>query len=221
MKSALACPHERSNSRLDNSNPRSHRAPGEPAAVGVRGLSRIGGEELRSKPMKLSKERSYELLAKHGVYVNEVCDKCGQLFGPVRYTRKGERGEWCSRECRDGQEAYAPGTCKGCGARLPEGKRRGSLYCDDACKQTAYSRDNADAKSETRRRRRRTRHFMNCKQCRGRFLAKRSDQEFCKVKCRVRWNRSAAQGQPRVTDNCQPPSGSRASIGENDGVFAV
>lgn len=34
--------------------------------------------------------------------------------------------------------AHAPGTCKGCGARLPEGKRRGALYCDDACKQNAH-----------------------------------------------------------------------------------
>ena len=44
----------------------------------------------------------------------------------------------CSRECRDGAEAHEPGTCKGCGARLPEGKRRGSLYCDAACKQNAH-----------------------------------------------------------------------------------
>jgi hypothetical protein len=44
---------------------------------------------------------------------------------------------WCSRECRDA-DAHAPGTCKGCGARLPEGKRRGALYCDDACKQNAH-----------------------------------------------------------------------------------
>lgn len=87
--------------------------------------------------MKLSKEQSYDLLAKHGVYVKEACDKCGQLLGPVRYTRKGEAGVWCSRECRDGASAHEPRTCKGCRARLPEGKRRGSMFCDDACRKIA------------------------------------------------------------------------------------
>lgn len=107
--------------------------------------------------MQLTTEQSYDLLAKHGCYVTEACDKCGQLLGPVRYTRKGESGAgqfpppkdahpvrrmefpaYCSRECRDGAEAHTPGTCKGCGARLPEGKRRGSLFCDDTCRQNAH-----------------------------------------------------------------------------------
>ena len=87
--------------------------------------------------MHLTGEQSYELLAKHGIYANEACDRCGQILGPVPFTRKGEPGVWCSRECRDGAEAHAPGTCKGCGAKLPEGKRRGSLYCDDACRKLA------------------------------------------------------------------------------------
>jgi hypothetical protein len=50
--------------------------------------------------MHLTTQQSYELLAKHGCYVTEVCDKCGQLLGHVRYTRKGDGGVWCSRECR-------------------------------------------------------------------------------------------------------------------------
>lgn len=50
--------------------------------------------------MRLTVLQSYELLAKHGCYVTEVCDKCGQLLGPVQYTRRGEIGVWCSRECR-------------------------------------------------------------------------------------------------------------------------
>lgn len=53
--------------------------------------------------MKLTTETAYALLEKHGVYVTEACDKCGQLLGAMRYTRKSEAGEWCSKECRDGK----------------------------------------------------------------------------------------------------------------------
>jgi len=84
--------------------------------------------------MRLTSEQSHALLEKHGCYATEACDKCGQILGPVRFTRRNDSGAWCSRECRDGAEAHAPRTCKGCGARLPEGKRRGSLFCDDACR---------------------------------------------------------------------------------------
>ena len=87
--------------------------------------------------MKLSAEQQAAIRERYGVCVNEACDKCGQVLGRVRFTCKDEPGEWCSRECRDGVEAHAPGTCKGCGARLPEGKRRGALYCDDACRKLA------------------------------------------------------------------------------------
>lgn len=88
--------------------------------------------------VKLTTMQSYELLAKFGCYVTEACDKCGQLLGAVRYTRKVESGEWCSRQCRDGNEAHAPKTCKYCHACLPKGKRRGTLYCDKSCKQAAH-----------------------------------------------------------------------------------
>jgi len=100
--------------------------------------------------MLLTTEQSYELLERFGCYVTEACDKCGRMLGPVRFTRKGEAGVWCSRECRDGKEAHEPGTCKGCRARLPEGKRRGSLYCDDACRKLS-ARSRTDELSRTNR----------------------------------------------------------------------
>lgn len=52
--------------------------------------------------MPITEEQSRTLLAKYGVYVTEVCDKCGKILGHVRFTRYGEPGAWCCRECRDG-----------------------------------------------------------------------------------------------------------------------
>ena len=96
--------------------------------------------------MKLNNAKSYALLEKHGCYVSEACDKCGQVLGPVRYTRKGDTGVWCSRQCRDGAEAREPKACRHCGAKLPEGKRRGAAFCDDACKQAAHRTKSRTAK---------------------------------------------------------------------------
>src|SRR5579863_2421169 len=101
--------------------------------------------------MHLTREQSYALLEKHGCYVTEVCDKCGQIIGPVRFTMRDDKGVWCSRECRDGKEVHEPGTCLHCKAKLPEGRRRGSKFCDEACKQSAH-RSNTDAReSETQK----------------------------------------------------------------------
>jgi hypothetical protein len=50
--------------------------------------------------MLLTEPQAYELLEKYGVFSREACDKCGQLLGAVRYTRKGDSGVWCSRACR-------------------------------------------------------------------------------------------------------------------------
>jgi hypothetical protein len=50
--------------------------------------------------MKLTTQQSYELLAKHGVFAREICDKCGAVLGAVRFTRRNETGVWCSPECR-------------------------------------------------------------------------------------------------------------------------
>ena len=91
--------------------------------------------------MKLTVEQSYELLERFGCYVTHVCDKCSRLLGPASYTRKGETGVWCSRDCRDGASAREPKTCKHCRAKLPEGKRRGTTFCDDACRK-AFRRQN-------------------------------------------------------------------------------
>jgi RNase P subunit RPR2 len=99
--------------------------------------------------MLLTIKQSYRLLDLHGCFVREVCDRCGAILGPVRYTRERERGEWCSRECRDGAEAHAPGTCKHCHATLPPGKRKGSLFCDDACKQADHRSKTAAQTPET------------------------------------------------------------------------
>ena len=57
--------------------------------------------------MLLTTAQAYDLLAKHGVFVREACNRCGQVLGPVRYTRRGESGEWCSRECRGDAETPA------------------------------------------------------------------------------------------------------------------
>jgi hypothetical protein len=84
--------------------------------------------------MRLTAKQGYALLDKFGSYILELCSLCGKGIGPIRFTRRGDSGAWCSRECRDGNEAHAPGTCRGCGARLPEGKRRGATFCDDACR---------------------------------------------------------------------------------------
>ena len=82
---------------------------------------------------RLTDSQSYELLASHRVFSREACDKCGQILGAVRYTRRGEAGAWCSRECRDGAQVYVPGTCRACGALLA-GLRRGTRYCSDLCR---------------------------------------------------------------------------------------
>ena len=54
--------------------------------------------------MMLREELRRRLLEDRGIYVTEACDKCGQLLGSVRYTRKGDAGVWCSRECRGSVE---------------------------------------------------------------------------------------------------------------------
>jgi len=82
--------------------------------------------------MQLTEAQSREFLQTHGVYVAEVCDRCGQILGHVRYTRRNESGEWCSRACRDGVDRN-PGLCRGCGTSL-EGKRRRAIYCDRTCR---------------------------------------------------------------------------------------
>ena len=46
--------------------------------------------------MKLTREQVQKLLQDRGIWVTNACDTCGQLLGAVRWTCKGESGEWCS-----------------------------------------------------------------------------------------------------------------------------
>jgi hypothetical protein len=55
--------------------------------------------------MKLTREQSQKLVKERGIWITNACDKCGRLLGAVRWTRRGEPGEWCSAECRDGVKA--------------------------------------------------------------------------------------------------------------------
>ena len=50
--------------------------------------------------MILPAEVRRRLQGERGIYVTEACDRCGQLLGSVRFTRKDELGVSCSRECR-------------------------------------------------------------------------------------------------------------------------
>jgi hypothetical protein len=81
----------------------------------------------------LSTDLRERLKHEHGIYTKEACDRCGTLVGPVRFTRAGDSGVWFSRECRDGRESHAPGTCRACGASLA-GLRRGTKFCSDVCR---------------------------------------------------------------------------------------
>ena len=84
--------------------------------------------------MKLTKAQSQTLLRERGIWITEACDKCGKLLGSVRWTRRGEPGEWCAAECRDGikdlskVQSRVQKTCLECGVTL-EGKRVDSEFC--------------------------------------------------------------------------------------------
>jgi hypothetical protein len=82
--------------------------------------------------MQITEEQSRILLAKHGAYVAEACDGCRKILGPVRYTKHGESGAWCSQLCRDGVEQKA-GVCHGCKTPL-NGKRKDAIYCSRTCR---------------------------------------------------------------------------------------
>src|SRR6266446_3244042 len=57
--------------------------------------------------MLLTTKQSERLLAKHGVFAREICDKCGTVLGPVRFTRRDDVGVWCSPLCRGDGERQA------------------------------------------------------------------------------------------------------------------
>ena len=55
--------------------------------------------------MRLTTAQSEQLLEQHGIWIKVTCDRCGNLLGAVRWTRRGESAEWCSVLCRDGVKA--------------------------------------------------------------------------------------------------------------------
>jgi hypothetical protein len=63
-----------------------------------------GVSKIPEQAVLLTARQSREMLEKFGVYSSEACHKCGQVLGPVRYTRKGETGVWCSQQCRGDAE---------------------------------------------------------------------------------------------------------------------
>jgi|ERR1700730_3895125 len=96
--------------------------------------------------MQLSTAQQAEIKSVHGVCANEVCDACRRPLDHIRYTRKDQTGEWCSRECRDGAEAcerykatrkQVKGRCWNCSLPLPDDIRADSKYCDAACKKAS------------------------------------------------------------------------------------
>src|ERR1022692_797760 len=97
--------------------------------------------------MRLS-PRELEYVRTHGLYLFEKCDGCGKLLNQnVQYTITGRREVFCSSPCRDNaffadrrevMKRATPGRCAYCGGSL-EGKKRGSIYCDDLCRK-AHSR---------------------------------------------------------------------------------
>ena len=82
--------------------------------------------------MQLNRQQRQKPQNERGIWVTDACDKCGQLFGSVRWTRKDEPGEWCPQACRDGIAVSAPtSNSKGyfeCGTRL-DGKRVDADFC--------------------------------------------------------------------------------------------
>jgi hypothetical protein len=92
--------------------------------------------------MRLTEAQSRALLGTHSAHVTEACDGCGKILGPVRYTSREEKGEWCSQLCRDGVERKA-GVCRNCSTLL-NGKRKGSIYCDRTCRMRAVRKASKD-----------------------------------------------------------------------------
>lgn len=92
--------------------------------------------------MRLSEAQTGELLRVHGTYITGACDNCGRLLGPVRFTRQGQTGVWCSRACRDGVD-HSPSVCRGCGTSLV-GKRKGSTYCHRTCRMRTVRKEVRD-----------------------------------------------------------------------------
>jgi hypothetical protein len=99
--------------------------------------------------MRLNEEESRQQLQTRGAFATGACDQCGQILGPARYTRQGEKGEWCSWLCRDDYERKA-GTCRSCGVSLID-MRKHAQFCSEPCWKRLRARDrkkNAETSKE-------------------------------------------------------------------------
>jgi phage FluMu protein Com len=78
-----------------------------------------------------------------GLYITERCAGCGKLLNQtVRYTITGKLEVYCSAACRnleffddrhEARKQATRGKCAYCGGGL-SARKRGTLYCDDACR---------------------------------------------------------------------------------------
>lgn len=98
--------------------------------------------------MKLSDDQKQKLRDERGIIADEACDGCGKILGCVRWTRKGEPGEWCSRQCRDGIEHAANAQ-----ARI-ERRRNGrpAKYPNERTRRAAQKSQNANRQRDWRAR---------------------------------------------------------------------
>ncbi len=96
--------------------------------------------------MRLTEARSRELLRVHGIYAREVCDGCRKILGHLRFTRYGEPGEWCSRQCRDGVEAAAQYVATRKGGRPPKYRTQGERCKANAGYQRAFRQKGQDVR---------------------------------------------------------------------------
>jgi hypothetical protein len=104
-----------------------------------------GKQAIQKSKRRIMKLTSLELayVRAQGLHVTEKCDGCGKLLNQtVQYTITGRREVYCSAACRDTaffsdlqevNKRATPGKCAQCGGSL-KGKKRGSIFCDDACR---------------------------------------------------------------------------------------
>jgi hypothetical protein len=57
--------------------------------------------------MKLSPDQSRKIFLEYGSWLTSACDRCGKVLASVRYMLRGQKSEWCSRECRGDAEQKA------------------------------------------------------------------------------------------------------------------
>ena len=80
--------------------------------------------------MRIQFDEKERLRGEHGICATAACDACGGILGAVRYTRRGESGEWCSETCRDGEVTSSERQRRRAG--------RPRKHLDSAAKQRAY-----------------------------------------------------------------------------------